>query len=370
MNSSLQEWKAFITSEILIPKTITNKWLKEKLSSEDTKQAQNIFPLWGFCYQDLKKYDLSKINLDLLLRVPFDSSTKWPKLLPEGFDPEAILSKRQLGYQLRELHNRGITGSGVVVAVIDHPSNINHVEVKDNIKEYIIMDDKYNFPHFHGLAVLSHLCGKSIGIAPGVKVYFYGGQPYVGETTVEKHNCIVKFAISCLQDIKEKIKNGILIRIVNMSNSWLYYGNKEYQEEAASLREELAKLGCIIIDSPKFFEDFRYLDCKVTDDFEVIDNYNLPSFFGEDSKKRTNFLTGGKVVASYLTKDEYIFDPIGSASYSIPQLSAFYALALQVNPTIAYHDFSALCREYAILNNKGYRIINPIVTIKAISIKR
>lgn len=371
MNNSLQEWRTSITSEIQLPRKITNKWLNEKLTNDEAGGTENnIFPIWGFCYQDLRKKDLSKINIDLLLKVPFDSSTKWPDLLPEGFDPVKILNQRQLGYQFRDLHNRGITGQGITVAVIDHPSNINHLEVKDNIKEYIILDEKYNFSHFHGLAVLSHLCGKTLGIAPEVKVYFYGAQPYLGETKAEKHNCIINFAIKCLQDIKEKIKNGIPIRIVNMSNSWLYYGNLEYQKEAAMLREDLAHVGCYVIDSPKFFEDFRYLDCKATDDFENIDNYYLPPFFGEDPKKRVNFLTGGKVIASYLTKDEYIFDPVGSASYSIPQLSAFYALALQVNPSISYSDFVTLCKEYAITSSKGYKIINPIVTIKAISIKR
>lgn len=371
MSSSLIEWKAGITSNILIPKSITNEWLKEQL--KDTEQqgsGTNIFPLWGFCYQDLRKHDLSNIDLDLLLKVPFDSSTKWPKLLPKGFNPNTILKNRQLGYQFKEVHQLGITGKGILVAVIDHPTSINHIEIKDKIKKYIILDERFNVSHFHGLAVLSHLCGETLGIAPGVEVLFYGGQPYFGDTKPEKHQCIVSFAIKCLTDIKDKIKNGYPIRIVNMSNSWLFYGPLELQAEAAQLRVELGRLGCTVIDLPKFFDDFRYLVCKPTDDFENIDNYYLPPFFGVDSKKRLNFVTGGKVVASYLTEKDYLYDPVGSASYSIPQLSGLYALALQLNPQLSYELFIEICKENAVSNKKGYRIISCLATINAITMRR
>lgn len=359
----MTEWKEFITSHYEIPDKVTDDWILNKLN-EQTNDGFNMFMLWGFCYRDLSKCDLSECSKDVLLRVTFDTSTLWSEKLPQGFNPGALINNKRLGFGFEEAHKLGFTGKGVLVAVIDHPSNVDHEEIKERIKDYIVLNEEYDYSHFHGLSVLSMLCGKNIGIAPEVDVIFYAGQPFSNN-----EDDINRYAITCLQDIKKKILVGEPIRIVNMSNSWLLYGSEELKKEVLALRNELENLGCVIIDSPKFFESFRYLDCKGDDDFQHIDNYYLPPFFGIDKKDRLNFLSGGKLTASYLSKNEYKFQPVGSASYSIPQLVGFYALALQINPNLNYQEFVNVCYQNCCISNKGFKVVNPVATLMAI-IKR
>lgn len=353
------EWKSFIASKCDVPKAVTDEWILKKLNATK-EEGFNFFTLWGFCYQDLRESDFSKVSKDLLLQVSFDSSTKWPNLLPSGFNPEAILKNKQLGYGFKEVHKLGITGKGVLVAVIDHPSNIDHLLIKDNIKEYIVLEKEYDCFHFHGLAVISRLCGKDIGIAPGVEVIFYAGQP-LRENENEDDSYLIEYTIKCLKDIKRKILNKELIRIINMSNSWLHYGSDKLKKEASIIIDELEELGCQLIDSTNYI--FRYVNCKGDENYNNIDNYTVPTFFQPDTKDRMNILSGGKLVASYLTKDEYKFGPVGSASYTIPQVVGFYALALQTNPNIKFDDFISICREKSVVNKNGLRIVNPLDTI-------
>ena len=366
MEQQFKEWVEFIVSDYEIPNPLTNDWIAGELNALNKNDGYNLFMLWGFCYRDLRKHDLHQLDKNLLLKVPFNTNTLWPKYLPKGFDPEAIINSKPLSYGFREVHKQGITGKGILVAVVDFPSNMNHQEVCKQVKEYIILDEKYNVSHFHGLAVLSHLCGKTIGIAPDVDVIFYGGQPYGGSTKEEKHNIVGSYGINCLKDIKKQILNGKPIRIVNMSNSWLYYGSDELKHEASQLRNELESLGCVVIDSPKFFENYRYLDCKADEDYQNIDNYQIPPFFDVDEKNRMNFLSGGTLCASYLTTNGYEFSPVGSASYTIPQLVGFYSLALQIKPQLTFNEFVSICQENALVNKANIKVVDPIKTLERI----
>ena len=321
--SELKGWINLIT-DTQYPQSITNEWIEEQLNA-DKKGGFNDFMMWGFCYRDLRKSNFQNIDKSLLLKIPFNSYTKWPKYLPAGFSPQLMLKKRPLGYGFNEVHQQGFTGKGVLVAVIDHPSNINHIEISKQVKEVIVLEEKYNCSHFHGLAVISHLCGKSIGIAPEAEVIFYAGQPLGGKTKEERYDRFNHYAIMCLKDIKKQIIMGKSIRIVNLSNSWLTQGNSQLKAEAKLIRDELESMGCVVIDSPRFFENFCYLNCIGGEDIQNIDNYQQPAFFQNDEMKSINFVSGGTFCASYLSKRGYEYNPVGSASYSIPQLCGLYA---------------------------------------------
>lgn len=86
-------------------------------------------------YTDYINFDLSdrdlRFSLDTLLHVRFNVRTKWPEraYLPEGYDPEFVLELgKDPGLELRELHEKGITGQGVGIAIIDTPLLIEHQE--------------------------------------------------------------------------------------------------------------------------------------------------------------------------------------------------------------------------------------------------
>ena len=75
---------------------------------------------------DLRSTDLSDCDLsgeyNKLLQATFDSKTIWPDKLPDSFIPEEIMEQyKNPGLNLRSLHEKGITGKGVGIAIIDQP---------------------------------------------------------------------------------------------------------------------------------------------------------------------------------------------------------------------------------------------------------
>lgn len=118
--------------------------------------------------------------------LSFDSLTVWPAAdkLPAGFSATELMNQaKYLGLGLSDIHDSGITGKGVSVAVIDMPINKDHEQFKDNI-DYIEVkpgDASMQTMNFHGAAVSTILSGKD-GVAPGSHLYYFAipgdDQPY------------------------------------------------------------------------------------------------------------------------------------------------------------------------------------------------
>ena len=81
------------------------------------------FDNWGVAYLDLSEYDFSNVSLETMTELCFSSSTIWPDKdkLPKGFNPIEILKRCTITNDAIELlHNKGIDGSGITIAVIDN----------------------------------------------------------------------------------------------------------------------------------------------------------------------------------------------------------------------------------------------------------
>jgi hypothetical protein len=71
--------------------------------------------------RDLSALDLTGRSNDLSYSI-FDSKTVWPATLSPDFSPSDILEiGKNPGLGIRSLHDRGITGRGIGVAIIDQP---------------------------------------------------------------------------------------------------------------------------------------------------------------------------------------------------------------------------------------------------------
>ena len=82
---------------------------------------------------DIRSYDVSGFDLrdkgDILSTVTFDTDTVWPEKLPEGFLPDQILETgKDPGLGIRALHEQGITGKGVSIAIIDPAALIEELK--------------------------------------------------------------------------------------------------------------------------------------------------------------------------------------------------------------------------------------------------
>ena len=133
------------------------------------------------CFEDFRGKDLSQenfsdISVNVLRTIEFDTETVWPgeKNLPQRFNPEKLLEEsKNPGLGIRGLHEQGITGQGVVIAIIDQRLDINHPEYKDSIADYSEYGEtEKEAVSMHGPAVASLLVGKNCGVAPGAKLVY------------------------------------------------------------------------------------------------------------------------------------------------------------------------------------------------------
>lgn len=87
-----------------------------------------------------------------------------------------IKSKTEMypGLGIRELHTRGIDGTGIGVAIIDQKLLLDHCEYANSLVYYKEMNSLNGEPNsMHGPAVSSILVGKNCGVAPGAKLYYW-----------------------------------------------------------------------------------------------------------------------------------------------------------------------------------------------------
>ena len=154
-----------------IPTFITDDYLLSILND-------NSFANWGFSYLDLSDKDLSSVSLEILSKVAFSSTTIWPTQykLPKGFNPQIILNYTSTtSNTVINLHNQGINGEGIAIAVIDNRfQGENHIEFENaNLIKCTLSNAEIGDYHFHMEDVLAKLCGKNLGIAPKSKVLYY-----------------------------------------------------------------------------------------------------------------------------------------------------------------------------------------------------
>lgn len=125
---------------------------------------------------DLTNLDLSD-ELEYLKISDFDDYTVWPSAdkLPKMYDVEKIKEYgKDPGLNIRQIHEDGITGKDIGIAIIDQNTLIDHSEYKDNLKHY---EEIHMFSnkdaYMHGPMVDSIAVGRTVGVAPGADLYYF-----------------------------------------------------------------------------------------------------------------------------------------------------------------------------------------------------
>ena len=315
------DWKEEINSNLpSIPKVITEEWLKEQLLNR-----KSLFRNWGFCFSDLSECVFEKnIDYKVIRKIPFSTKTIFPKEHPFHYDENIYYTFDNI----RRLHEQGIDGSGVNVAVIDFSFDKVPNELKDSLKGYINCTQNRKV-HFHGTSVSTQLCGKNLGVAPKANLYFFG----IGEG----RNNIIPDSIDALKKIYEMNLIGSNIKIVNISSS-VGRENPEFND----IYNKLLEQGCYVIDSIIFSENFTSAN---------QDPNTKELYYSDWQYQNTNVFdkiaipTSGKMTPLVTTEDEYLYYGQATYSWSIPMLSGYYALALQVNPNLSFDEFVELAKD-------------------------
>lgn len=247
---------------------------------------------------DLRSRDVSALDLtnevENLKYASFDSKTKWPSAdkMPKGFAPEKIMENgKNPGLGIRALHEQGITGKGVGVAIIDHPLLADHIEYKDNLKLYEEIDvvDAYNkVEDEHGPAVASLAVGQNCGVAKDADLYYFG-------TTKFEDDVVCANACKCIDrilEINEKLPADRKIRVISSSRGY-EPKYKDFDKLEAKIKEAEEKGVFVLTTSPSAFisqKNIRFMGLDRRDLSKVDDptNYTTAVWYIENYEEDDN----------------------------------------------------------------------------------
>lgn len=273
---------------------------------------------------------------------------------------EALEMGKNPGLGIRKLHEMGINGSGVHIAVIDQNLDVDNFEYKENLESFKSFDgaDDENVD-LHGPAVASLLCGKNVGVAPGSRLHYFaiksGG---LSNST--------KGVIDSIKDIliyNEKANENEKIKIINHCAS--------RKEEFNPFIKQAKENGIIFVDSDSSLNEFGIFTGGSNTDKEDPDSYEFtkPKTFAEQmiiDKYQNNIIVPGdfRTYASSVNgNNDYRYDEIGGFSWAMPYLSGVFTLALGINPKLTEKDLNNFLHETAKQNSKGYKVIDPVAIV-------
>ena len=319
--------------------------------------------------KDARGLYLDKLNLteEQLLSLTIDSTT----VLSE--EQQAILDKvkentMNPGLNIRSLHEQGITGKGVRIAIIDSDINDNP-EFKDRvISQTNFAQNKDSV--YHGNVVSSVAVGKECGVAPDAELAFYSA------STLTEHAKAIEHIIAKNEEYK---KNGEpLISVISISccfDTCDDYNKQNY----GTLREVIAKakeagIAVITNDFEQEYKHFAGADRNPKADPNDKNSYRMDRFRrdgewwnkkDDEEKDQMIFVpTEHRTVADEY--DGYRYEGnFGGDSWGAPYIAGVFALAKQVKPDVTYKQFYNIMQKTADKMNNydtgtyAGKLINP-----------
>ncbi len=310
---------------------------------------------------DLRSRVLTGIDMTASLAdlqfATFDSKTQWPSSnkMPAEFDWQNMMEMgKDPGLGVQSLHDQGITGKGVGIAIIDQPLLVDHVEYKDRLylyEEINVLPDSE--AAMHGAAVSSIAVGKTVGVAPEADLY-YIATGFCGAEKFEELDfaCWAK-AVQRIVEINKNIPADRKIRVLSLSWGWSTKSTG-YKQISAAVNEAKAA-GIFVISSSLGHTDelyFQGLGRQPLDEPNRFESYTpglwwekdyfadpLNYYFGNPPEPLLLVPMDSRTTASPTGTEEYVFYRIGGWSWSIPYLAGMYALAIQVDPGITPKEF-------------------------------
>ena len=313
----------------------------------------------------LRSFDI-ELEKSLIQTLRFNINTRWSEQNVES--ALDILEKgKNPGLGVRSLHEQGITGEGITVAIIDQNMQLDHPEFEGKIIKYF--DVGTNRPpdegSMHGPAVTSLLVGENTGTAPGATVY------YVAAPSWEADAKYYADALDWIIDENETLLEDSKIRVVSLSaapsgeESPFKLNNSAWDEAY----QRAVEAGILVLDctSHRGLTAPCFLDLENPDDISKC-TPGWPGVEGMLLPDRIYIPTSRRTTAEEYSKGfpSYQFTGIGGLSWSIPYLAGVLAMGWQVNPGLSSDEIMAYIFESAYATEDNVKIINPVAFIDLI----
>ncbi|MBI5883324.1 MAG: hypothetical protein HZB91_09505 [Elusimicrobia bacterium] len=328
-----------------------------KLALARLSDLERIERFAGLSGVSLKALDLST-QKDLLRSLPFDTETQWPDRVPAGFDPDRILETgKDPGMGVRSLHREGIDGRGTSIAIIDQPLLLGHVEYRDRIVFYDATATPGVEPQMHGSPVASIAVGKTLGVAPSARLYYFAVPSW------KQDNRYYAQGLEDVLRLNASLPKEDRIRVVSISfGGFKNIPNYPLWEKAL---RKATRQGLYVSTCSR--EPLSYLNLAL--DFQK-DPDQPSSWTPTDwaSKAPPNpdrlYVPGGnRTVASHRGPEVYQSDRDAGLSWSAPYLAGLAALAFQACPGITPEKIALLLKETATPMPFG-RVVAPRALIE------
>jgi serine protease AprX len=337
-----------------------------KSSEELSGSFQAVRPIQSVKdFDDVRWKDMSKLDLadkvGLSATLWFNQRTVWPDQakMPTGPTPAELLKQAMNpGLGIRELHQQGITGKGVSVAIIDQPLYQDHPEFAGKIAAYHDVGCASE-SSMHGPAVASLLVGKNCGTAPGARVYYVAAPSWTKDTAYQAQ------AVDWLIEQNKRLPASEKIRVVSVSAAPSGPGSPFEKNQ------QMWDQSCARAEA----EGMLVLDCTNHHGFigpcwyDASDPENVtkctPGFPGRPKSRslanRILVPTCPRTTAEQYNKGEFSYQYCGHGglSWAIPYCAGVLAMGWQIRPELTGEKMRELLFESAYVSDQGAKIINP-----------
>jgi subtilisin family serine protease len=270
------------------------------------------------------------------------------------------------GLGIRVLHDQGLTGEGVAVAIIDQPLYQDHPEFAGKIRMYRDFCCESD-TSMHGPAVTSLLVGENCGTAPGASVYYAAAPSWLADATYYAD------ALDWLVSVIKELPEGQKIRVVSvsaiLSGEGSEFANGDAWDEAVTNAE---KEGILVLDGTRDSVHGIVAPCY----YDPADPENVKKCTPGYPNTGTKYVGNGYVCAPCsprTTAEEYVkgdysyqYNGAGGLSWSIPYTAGVLALGWQIDPTLTPDEAVELLFESAYKPDENANIIDPAAFVAAV----
>jgi serine protease AprX len=317
-------------------------------------------------WRNLYAYE-EELTYEKITTLTFNKDSKFGNRSAEA--KQVMTAGKNPGLGVRSLHEQGITGKGVRVAIIDQNLPGLHPEYKGRIVKYKDLHCKQpkNKGSMHGPGVLSLLAGDSIGTAPGALVYYAAAPSWTADARYQAD------ALYWIIKENRRLPAGNKIKVVSVSAAPSGSGspfkkNNNLWDEAVKIAEQE---GIIVLDctSDHGFIGPCFYDIGNPDDVRKC-KVGWPDKVAKDSLGFSYIKVfspcSGRTVAEEYRRgvNSYQYCGIAGLSWSIPYVAGVMAMGWQVKPEISGTEMVKMLIETASINSEGYKIINPVEFIR------
>jgi serine protease AprX len=316
-------------------------------------------------FDDVRWKDMSKLDLSarkgLVATLTFNQKTVWPEpaKMPPDDEPERVLKEAMNpGLGVRKLHQQGITGKGVNVAIIDQPLYLDHPEFAGKIVAYHDTGCGTE-SSMHGPAVASLLVGTNCGTAPDARLYYAAVPSWKRDTAYEAK------ALDWIIEQDNNLPALQKIRVVSVSAAPSGPGaprdKNQHTWDQACARAEAA--GILVLDctSHHGFIGSCWYALRVPESVTRC-TPGFPGRPGYRARPGTILVPSSpRTTAEQYDKGDFSYQYCGRGglSWAIPYCAGVLALGWQVNPDLGSTQMRDLLFESAYTNKSGAKIIYP-----------